>query len=665
MAASGYKEINATPDGLIKLRFSWSAGTQNIANNYTPVSWTLTLRSTNPSAHISASAAKDYSVIVDGETKTGTNNVTLNGGATKTLASGSKNIYHNSDGTKTFSYSFSQKIGITYSGTRIETKSGNGTGTLNTIPRGSVLGSIANFTIGNAITIPITKYADSFSDTLNIYVGNTWIKRVEGLTNNQSVSFTAAELNNIYAAIPTATTATFRFVNSTYSGATVIGTSTTTATGTINANIVPTISRVTVDEIVANIETQFGFLVQNKSMLGVTISATPGAGSSIDSYEIAINGSKYVSSAFTTEVLTTSGSNLYVVTVKGKRGRSALVTGTFNVTAYTSPTISKLNVIRCLEDGTEDDAGGYAKINASASITSLSNKNTKSFKLQYKLKTATEWTTIETYTSGYTYTVTNKIVANINPDYPYEFRIVATDFFDEVPSKTISLSSGYTILDIKADGKGMAFGGVSAKNGYQFIGDVLDKFDTKINNGLSVYRPNGVEVDPDTTLEELVLTETNTPGGFHYIRTMFYATKSATANRTQIAYPYAYDSNTKKALYTRAYVDGLGWSEWAFVGSDVNAEDYAGLFQSGKQLLESGWVTITPTAANTPTAVNVAFKKAYNKIPVVLPVASSGVIGTQVLGASVNGISKTSVNIVLTRINTTPTTVYYFVLGEV
>lgn len=95
----------------------------------------------------------------------------------------------------------------------------------------------------------------------------------------------------------------------------------------------------------------------------------------------------------------------------------------------------------------------------------------------------------------------------------------------------------------------------------------------------------------------------------------------------------------------------------------TTVEDYSGLFENGLEVLESGWVTITPVA-NSPTAVYVTFKKHYNKIPVVLTTASSGVIGTQVLGTSTNGITQDGVNIVVTRTNTTPTSVYYYVLGE-
>ena len=102
----------------------------------------------------------------------------------------------------------------------------------------------------------------------------------------------------------------------------------------------------------------------------------------------------------------------------------------------------------------------------------------------------------------------------------------------------------------------------------------------------------------------------------------------------------------------------------AKIGTELTANDYDAMLLSGKSLLESGWVTITPTA-NTPTAAYVTFKKHYTKKPVVLATASSGVIGTQVLGASTNGITNDGVNIVVTRTNTTPTTIYYYVFGEV
>lgn len=650
MATSGYKDF--TVASYIILRFSWSAGTQNIANNYTPVNWSLQLISTNSTANISSSASKAYNVTFDGSYVSGTNTVGINGGATRTLASGSKNIYHNADGTRTFNFSFNQEIAITYSGTYIGTISGSGSGTLDTIPRGSVLGTISNFTIGNAITIPITKYSTSFSDTLNIYVGNTWIKRVEGLTNNQSVSFTTAEINTIYNAMANVTSATFTFTNTTYGGANVIGTSTKTATGTINTNIKPSISSVSLVEANTSVPSGWGY-IKGVSKITGTINATAGTGSSIASYSASINGTRYTSKTFTTETLNTSGTNTVSVTVTDSRGRTATYSTTFSVVDYEKPYITTFILTR--------KTATTATLRIVGGVYAINNKNTYSYKYKYKKKTETTYKEVAITNSGYTIDKTIELTGL--EDVRYDFVGIIIDQFNEFPKET-TLPTTRKIFNVRPDGEGFAFFKKSEKNALEIGKPIYDEYDTRISNGLSVYRPNGVEIDPNTTLEELVLTETNTPNGFHYVRTMFYATKSVTANRTQIAYPYAYDANTKKALYTRAYVNGIGWSEWAYVGSEVNAEDYVGLFQSGKQLLESGWVTITPIA-NTPTAVNVAFKKAYNKIPVVMLVASSGVIGTQVLGVAVNGISKTTVNVVVNRTNATPTTIYYFVIGEV
>ena len=612
MATSGYKDFNVNSGGNIKIRYKWTAGTQNIANNFTPVNWELQLISTSTGHSIVSSANKNYSVVTDGTTKSGTNTIGLNGGATKTLASGSKNIYHNADGTKTFNFSFSQEIGITYAGASIGTITGSGTGTLDTIPRASVLGTIANFTIGDAITIPITKYSSSFSDSINIYIGNLWIKTAGSITNNKTITFTEQEISNIYAATAGSTSAVFRFVNTTYSGSTAIGTSTKTATGTIGANIKPTISSVSIAEAVSNIKTQFGFYVQNKSKLGVTINATAGNGSVIEAYETIINGTKYVTNTFTTEVLTTSGTNTYSVKVTDKRGRTATTSGTFTVTAYTVPTIATLGVQRCLADGTLNDNGGYAKVNGSASITSLSSKNTKIFKLQYKKKSDYDWTTVQTYTSAYTYTVTNKIVADINPDDPYEFRITAVDFFNVENYKIVSLSTGYTILDIKSDGKGIAFGGVSSKEGYQFFGKMYDRFNSSIQNGVALYE-DGM-TDANTTIEELILSNTNTPtSDLWYVSTIFNSEKTTTASRTQVAKPY----DKQLPTYSRYYVVGIGWSNWTAtdVVSFTHADNNGHIHFSNGLLIQWGKFTYTPTAANTVVSTTISFPKVYDEIP--------------------------------------------------
>ena len=98
----------------ITLRFNWSQSSQSIANNNSVVSWSLQLIASGGS--ISSSASKSWSVTVNGSNYSGTNTVGVSNGQTKTLASGSTTIAHNADGTKSFSFSFSQQFDINYSG---------------------------------------------------------------------------------------------------------------------------------------------------------------------------------------------------------------------------------------------------------------------------------------------------------------------------------------------------------------------------------------------------------------------------------------------------------------------------------------------------------------------------------------------------------------------
>ena len=93
---------------------------------------------------------------------------------------------------------------------------------------------------------------------------------------------------------------------------------------------------------------------------------------------------------------------------------------------------------------------------------------------------------------------------------------------------------------------------------------MYDQFDQLIPNGLAEYLTGGSDIDPNTTLSHLVLTETNTPNknGFYYVMTLFYASKELTASRTQIAFPYIFDiSQNKREVFIRQNVGGV-WNEW-------------------------------------------------------------------------------------------------------
>lgn len=184
MALSGSTTVKVTAyDSLV---FSWSAS-QNIPGNYSTVSWSLVLKSTAYGKIIS-SASKSWSVVVNGSKYSGKNSVAIGNSTSKTLASGSTRVAHNSNGTKTFSYSFSQQFDINFNGW-VGTKSGSGSGTLNTIDRTAPTASLSYLSSTyNTITVrtdsnaPINYCALDINDTgWQYYDPNT------ALSNNTGV----------------------------------------------------------------------------------------------------------------------------------------------------------------------------------------------------------------------------------------------------------------------------------------------------------------------------------------------------------------------------------------------------------------------------------------------------------------------------------------------
>ncbi len=80
--------------------------------------------------------------------------------------------------------------------------------------------------------------------------------------------------------------------------------------------------------------------------------------------------------------------------------------------------------------------------------------------------------------------------------------------------------------------------------------------------------------------------------------------------------------------------------------------------------LECGYVSITPSAANTPTKASVTFDTAFGSIPYVWCCPNTGVPGTQVTGCSCANNSTTGMDVYLTRTNTTSTGVWWFAVGS-
>lgn len=426
---------------------SWSA-TQSIANNTSTISWTLS----TAGGYSSWMTERTVYVDIDGDRVfSKTDAVDRYRG---TIATGTKTISHNSDGTRSFSVSLGAAI---YYAT-VEC-TGSQTFTLDTIARASTL-SASDGTLGTKTTLTADRKSSSFTHTLTWECGS-YSGTLATKSSATSWSFTPE--------LKLATTAPYgqkvycSFTLSTYNGSTLVGTDSKTAWFTIPSSVKPTCTLSLSDS--KGYASTYGGYIQGESQLSVTINATQAYSSPISRYSASANGATYSAKTFTTSALKTVGANTISATVTDGRGRSGSISSNITVLAYSRPQITNLKVRRCNASGVEDDRGGYGKISFHCTITPLSNKNTKTCSLRYRQSGATAWINAPAITLSAYDQDCNPPVIQMSDAHSYEVQINLTDKFGTTSAVT-SISTGYCLYHVPASGKGITFGGIAEGDGF-------------------------------------------------------------------------------------------------------------------------------------------------------------------------------------------------------
>ena len=451
-ATSGSFYSSFGTNSAYRLVVEWNRNSVDIANNKSNVTVKASLQSTGSSYSISSSATKNGTLTINGTAYNFTFTAGLSGGQKKQIYSKTVDIYHNSDGTKSFSMACSATIGITFSSGKVNTVTTSGTGTLDSIPRTSSFTlSTSSLDAGNTITINISRASSSFTHKVFYSFGSHSATISTNATTSASYAIPISHLS----AIPNATSGTATISVDTYNGSTYIGSTSRNFTITAPSSVKPTISSITATIVASGADTSYGY-VKGKSKCKLVINGATGSyGSTIKSYSI--NGGGFSSSAqtFTTEALTSSGDITFTANVTDSRGRkSDNKTVTINVLDYTNPNIVGYNVIRCNSDGTANEDGQYLKIWAQYTYSTLGNKNTITSKAEYKKTSVTTWTNAGAINSN-SYIVTgNNTIAT---DASFDVKFTITDKFTSV-SKTMVIPTSFVTLDIKKGGKGIAFG---------------------------------------------------------------------------------------------------------------------------------------------------------------------------------------------------------------
>lgn len=340
--------------------------------------------------------------------------------------------------------------------------------TLTTIPRASDL-NVSNGTLGVKQTITANKKNGGFTHTLSWKSGS-----YSGIIDEAKVLKSIWDFTpslDLATGSPNWTSVYCEFTLSTYKGNSLVGSVSKTVMMAIPDSVVPTCSVALSDK--KGYFAKFGGYVQGQSILHGVITANGVYGSKISSYSTSVNSSIYSGKTFDTDTLLYSGNNTVRTQVRDSRGRIVSVENTIHVLTYSAPKITKLSVIRCSADGTENDQGSHVKVTYSYSITYLNsltdNNNSKGAVLKYKKSSESEtaWQSI-TLDAKYIATDETRIIA-ADSGSSYDIALfVSDDFYKDtnaVKSQT-SVSTGYCIYHVPASGKGITFGGIAESDGF-------------------------------------------------------------------------------------------------------------------------------------------------------------------------------------------------------
>ena len=289
-----------------------------------------------------------------------------------------------------------------------------------------------NGTLGSGMRIGITRADSSLRDTVTWQVGNftgTLMTRGASTEINWTPPLTLAAENT------TGTTLSCTFTLQTYSGYTLIGSTTSTVTLTIPNSCGAVISEVTLTPYNGTAATDAW--LQGFSRADAVITAAGQYGASVTNYSMTI-GTDSVSGGSTLRsgVILSGGTVTVAISVTDSRGIITTASRSISVLAYSPPSIvpatgyAAIICGRCTAGGQTSSSGSYLRILCKAQFAGLDGTNSAT--LSYRIGSGA-WVTTDgddIINAGFRidteYSVTLRVVDGMGGSYSIEYRI-ATD----------------------------------------------------------------------------------------------------------------------------------------------------------------------------------------------------------------------------------------------
>lgn len=306
-------------------------------------------------------------------------------------------------------------------------------------------------TLGKEMSLSVTRYNTGFTHTITYKCG-TLSGEVCSKSSDATVKWvppvSLAAMNTQGQSVNATLTIT------TYNGATVVGTNTSSPiTLTIPSTVKPSVS-IRVEDALGYRET-YGAYVQGKSRLKITATPTLAYGSPIKTYAITAEGKTYDSSPAVTSVL--QGKNKLTVSAKVTDSRSYpsdVVTAEITVLEYSKPSITVV-AYRCNSSGEEDPEGAYMIIGFDATISSLNGKNSASYTITYGGG--------DPITGNGTSYKSGPVECAV--DQVGSVEVTVQDVLDS-STKAAVVPIAFTLMDFYHTGMGVAFGKIATRNGF-------------------------------------------------------------------------------------------------------------------------------------------------------------------------------------------------------
>lgn len=188
--------------------------------------------------------------------------------------------------------------------------------------------NMGSFTIGNIIPITIASTDVGYTHDLTLKIGDTIVATKNGVVTDGTMTLSLAEQNILYNAMYSASQATVTLYCITKNGATVIGSTVSSATAYVGSSIVPSFSSITA----SGVDSVIGKFVKNITPITFVINGAIGSNYSVvTGYNINFNSVNYPKSSCTTGLINKSGDIIATATITDSRGRTASQTLVVNL----------------------------------------------------------------------------------------------------------------------------------------------------------------------------------------------------------------------------------------------------------------------------------------------------------------------------------------------